>query len=960
MQTLEHAAALLRGATSLDGAAEILNELGFPETPLELDRDAISALDLPATIRAARITRGGGALRGLAIELGGVAEPRETLTQVANALARHASQLLWLVVAIRESASDLAIVCWHSVNNRVRVVSLFLRRDRVVQSDAETLCTLAAVRDASDLLTHARWLDVLGREAITNRFFRALEKTVIDLAASLSGNVESTERRELALLCVSRLIFLSFLETRGWLNGDFSFLATGYSRCMERGGRYQKRVLEPLFFGTLNTRVRARSPRAKEFGRVPFLNGGLFARSNIEKQRRESVFSDACFGNAFGSLFSHYRFSGREDSVEWSEASIDPEILGKAFEALMGASDRKRSGAFYTPQDLVEGLTGHALDSLLSEHAGGDSLEALQRIKVLDPACGSGAFLVHALERLAVLRRDHGEPGSIAEIRRRVLTTSIFGVDLNPMAVWLCELRLWLSIVIESDEIDPMRITPLPNLDRHIRVGDSLAGGVFDDRGSVGTGRKLAGLRSRYMRAVGPRKQTLARELDRLERSAAIDALARSRVRLTAQRKEILTLLRGRDLFGLRHPPDHQTQIRLTGIRLGLREATMRTIALRAGAALPFSFSAHFSDIAATGGFDVVIGNPPWVRVHRIAELTRQRFKQDFRVYRRAAWESGAQGAGAARGFAAQIDLAALFVERAWDLLRPGGTMAYLLPSKLWRSLAGGGVRELLLDNADIVLIEDLAESPSQFDAAVYPSLFVARRRVENRQPDDEHPDPTRVDRITITIRSTRGTKTWRCPPHRLSIDGTPGSPWLLLPRDVRKAFKHVSRSAAPFRISRFGHPMLGVKTGCNDAYLVRLDSLDGDIARVSAGERTGEIEREMLRPVIRGETLNHWTITDRSEYLLWTHCDDGTSRRAIPPLARRWLSSFRDTLVKRTDLHGSGIWWSVFRTESAGSEHPRVIWADFGLRPRAIVVQEGARFVALNTCYVVSCKKDG
>src|SRR5207302_2226956 len=164
----------------------------------------------------------------------------------------------------------------------------------------------------------------------------------------------------------------------------------------------------------------------------------------------------------------------------------------------------------------------------------------------------------------------------------------------------------------------------------------------------------------------------------------------------------------------------------------GLLEVTQRTIFLRAGGALPFSFSAHFSDIAATGGFDVVIGNPPWVRIHRIAELSRQRLKQDFKVYRRAAWESGADGAGAGRGFAAQIDLAALFVERAWDLLRPGGTMAYLLPSKLWRSLAGGGVRELLLDSADIVLIEDLAASRSQFDAAVYPSLLVARRRIDS------------------------------------------------------------------------------------------------------------------------------------------------------------------------------------------------------------------------------------
>src|SRR4029079_1813019 len=98
------------------------------------------------------------------------------------------------------------------------------------------------------------------------------------------------------------------------------------------------------------------------------------------------------------------------------------------------------------------------------------TLGKLRSIRVLDPACGSGAFLVHVLERIPSLRREYGEQAPIAEVRRHVLMTSIFGVDLNPIAVWLCELRLWLSIVIESADGDPMRVVPLPNLDRHIRV----------------------------------------------------------------------------------------------------------------------------------------------------------------------------------------------------------------------------------------------------------------------------------------------------------------------------------------------------------------------------------------------------------------------------------------------------------------------------------------------------------
>jgi hypothetical protein len=870
---------------------------------------------------------------------------RQTLGSTASALSNTAPQFLWIVCAYQPKAGEIAIACWSAARSRVRVASLVCRADKLYTSDAETLCALSAVVGESDLVTHSRWLDVLGREGITRRFFSALQVVVAELAASLTGRVSQADRAELALLYISRLIFLSFLETRGWLNGDFGFLANGYSRCIATGGRYQRRVLEPLFFGTLNTAVRKRSARAKQFGRIPFLNGGLFARSHLEKQRRTSTFTDEAIGNAYGSLLSHYRFTGREDSAEWSEASVDPEILGKAFEALMAAPERKTSGAFYTPQDLVEDVTGHALASLPSD---GTRLDALRQVKLLDPACGSGAFLVHILERIATLRKQEGESGSLADIRRRVLTSSIFGVDLNPMAVWLCELRLWLSIVIESDDVDPMRVAPLPNLDRHIRVGDSLAGGAFADRVTAVDGRKVVALRARYMRAVGPRKRTLARTLDRIERSAAIDVLKRRRVGLNGDRREILIALRARDLFGDRHPPTADMRLQLAAIRSGLRENALQAKTLRAGGALPFSFAAHFSDVAAAGGFDVIVGNPPWVRVHHIAETSRSRLRRDFAVYRNAAWESGAAFAGAGRGFAAQIDMAALFVERSYELLRPGGTMALLLPTKLWRSLAGGGVRRLLIEATDIVALEDLAESHSRFDAAVYPSLMAARRRAA--RSDDSR------QAVSAAVRTTQHTVRWSCPRELLPLDSTPGSPWVIIPPRARRAFDLVARAGVQMHLSDFGRPMLGVKTGCNNAYIVRVESIDGDVAIISSGGRTRPIEREMLRPLIRGETLDKWTLTGTREYLVWPHDEHNRPRRTLPPLARQWMLPHRDALNARSDLHGQLPWWSVFRTESANHNRPRVVCADFGLTPRAMVVDAGEQFVALNSCYVMAC----
>ena len=944
MQSLERALGLLRHAQSIEGAASILRELGFNEPLLPLDRKARAALKLPENIRNAGITTGTDCLRALILELSDASDFRQNVGATAKALSNTAPQFLWIVCAFQAQAAELAIACWSSTRSGIRVVSLLCREDKLYKSDAETLCALCAVVGESTLVTHSRWLDVLGREAITRRFFAALQAVVAELADSLTGRVSRVERDELALLYISRLIFLSFLETRGWLNGDFGFLSNGYSRCIGERGRYQQKVLEPLFFGTLNTPVRARSARTKQFGRIPFLNGGLFARSHLEKQRRGSVFADDAFGNAYGSLLSHYRFSGREDTADWSEASIDPEILGKTFEALMAAPDRKTSGAFYTPQPLVEDVTTHALDSLLDSR---NPIEALRGIRVLDPACGSGAFLVHTLERIAALLKESGEPGSNAEIRRRVLTSSIFGVDLNPMAVWLCELRLWLSIVIESDETDPMRIAPLPNLDRHIRVGDSLAGGAFDVRDAPGSGRKIVSLRARYTRAVGARKRTLARTLDRLERTAAIEVLERERVRLSADRRELLIAVRARDLFGDRHAPGPDARSHLLLLRSRLRENARRTKALRSGAALPFSFAAHFSDVAAAGGFNVIVGNPPWVRVHHIAPATRARLQRDFTVYRNAAWERGAEIAGAGRGFAAQIDLAALFVERSSDLLSPGGTMALLLPTKLWRSLAGGGVRQLLLDRTEIVALLDLSESHSQFDAAVYPSLLVARRG-EGRSNNG---NDLNVE-VHMHDRATR----WTCSRELLPLDDTPGSPWILLHPPARRAFDRIARSGVPFYESDFGRPLLGVKTGCNNAFIVRVDSVDGDVAHVSAGSRTGLIERDMLRPLIRGETLSKWALTGSREYLVWPHDDRGQPRRTLPPLARQWLLPSQDALSARTDLHGRFPWWSVFRTEGAANSQARVVSADFGLTPRAIVLEAGEPHIALNSCYVVSC----
>src|SRR6185437_11196248 len=487
-----------------------------------------------------------------------------------------------------------------------RVAALVSRRGRVVESDAETVCALAAAHGDRDLLTHARWIEILSRESLTLRFYRSLEQSVDAIARSSTvGNRDA--RTELALLHTSRLLFLSFLEAKGWLDGDRAFLSHQFERCLTRGGGFERRVLRPLFFGTLNTPLARRASVARRFGRVPFLNGGLFSRAPLERTTHGVEFSDDAYGRLLFDLFGQYRFTAREESASWSEAAVDPEMLGRAFESLMGGAERRRTGAFFTPFALVERVTSAGLDAALG--APHDRV-ALEQITVLDPACGSGAFLVHALERISALLAAAGDERSIDVIRRDVLTRSIFGVDVNPIAVWLCELRLWLSVVIESPATNPATVMPLPNLDRNVRVGDALAGGGIDadarDEGSSGTRR----LRERYVRASGARKAALSRQLDRAERTQALDVIDAELARTARRRRDLIVARRGRDLFGGRYHPtrdERDAAMLLRRLSASLR-ASRRRIA--SGGALAFSFRVHFADVAARGGFSLVIGNP--------------------------------------------------------------------------------------------------------------------------------------------------------------------------------------------------------------------------------------------------------------------------------------------------------------------------------------------------------------
>ena len=216
--------------------------------------------------------------------------------------------------------------------------------------------------------------------------------------------------------------------------------------------------------------------------------------------------------------------------------------------------------------------------------------------------------------------------------------------------------------------------------------------------------------------------------LDRTERLRAIAAVERELVATVHSRRDALAIARSRDLFGAPTSRGAGDRAQRCQLRVKVRLLRARLRAYRDGAALPFMFAAQFADADAAGGFDVVLGNPPWVRPHADPLADRTRLAREFRVSRDAAWVPGRGPRPRGATFGAQVDLAALFVERAVSLASDGGTIALLLPAKLWRCLAGGGVRRLLAGETSIRSIEDWSAARPAFDAAVYPSLLVTSK----------------------------------------------------------------------------------------------------------------------------------------------------------------------------------------------------------------------------------------
>lgn len=768
---------------------------------------------------------------------------------------------------------------------------------------------------------------LMSKRELTRAFFRDVRKSLVEVRAAWVGLDDDTPevRRNLSVTLLCRLMFLYFIQEKGWLDGELRYIAAAVLDPDVEG--VLKSRLWPLFFDALS---RPKGERSAPWPGIPFLNGGLFDRTELEVANPAADLPDDCLRHLVGEVLEKYHFVGNERG---GVAAIDPVMLGTVFEELMGAHERGASGTFYTPPRLVAECVEDALSPIIEERAGaaqlarlrdgGKSLSLQERaaladvllgVRILDPAMGSGAFLLGAMQRLVGLLGCVCDEER-SDLVRRVIANNLYGVDISSTAVTITELRLWLALVSTMPSNAPPA-EPLPNLSHHIRCGNSLFGpsvvaqldGLSLDPALV---RDLAEQTGRYSAAHGQEKVEADRARRGLERRLTAELLGGARDRALGALRAF-DCARGQDLFGrvralsIAERREHKELVAAADEA----EQVLRS-AVRGEFASAFDYHVAFADVLNDGGFDMVVGNPPWVRLSNVPAPQRKRLRSVYRWMR----------SPGAKGFGVQPDLSVAFVERSVRLLRPGGVLALVIPGKLFTAGYGAGFRLGMRRQTSLMRLRDLATGEVvHFSADAFPAVVVARKGSDSSYL-------TRVD--------DGAGRSGVASAFELSATEEPGAPWPLLDSASMEAYRHLSCSARP--LNKQLVIRLGVKTGANRVF-------------VDPPEGIGPVIR-----AVRGADIAPMKVLPSSTLLFAHGAESGVCQASVSASTLEYLEGNRDRLEARADARPSDPLWKVHRVYPESLGH-RVVWRDIGQRLDAVYVPpvwEGGPAV-LNSAYVV------
>ena len=741
---------------------------------------------------------------------------------------------------------------------------------------------------------------------------------------------------------ITRIMFVWFIKQKNLVPDrifDINFLSIilkdfdPYSTSI---GNYYNAILQNLFFGTLNRAIKDEDGNTRKFAtsskrdiktlyryaemfsiskqeviemfaEIPFLNGGLFECldktryiDGVEQcynfdgfSRNELRFADGRYkhravvpNNLFFepekgliSILNRYNFTIEENSPEEQQVALDPELLGKVFENLLGAYNpetketaRNQSGSFYTPREIVNYMVDESLIAYLGDNDFIRSLfrndfsfekskieeykklaKKIKTVKILDPACGSGAFPMGLLNRMVEILERISPNEDSYNLKLSVIENCLYGSDIQSIAAQITKLRFFISLICdcEKDASKPnFGIPTLPNLETKFVSANSLVakkkkpaqGNLFENPEIEPTKKELAEIRHKHFSAKSASTKHRLREKDQVVR----EKLAR--------------LLSDDDNFA----PEDAKQLAAWN-------------PYDQNAVSPF-FDPEWM-FGVVDGFDIVIGNPPYIQLQNNGGELAQLYE-----------------GGGYSTFARTGDIYCLFYERGWQLLKKNGHLCYITSNKWMRAGYGEKTRDFFANKTNPLLFIDFAGVKIFESATVDTNILLFSRSnnlhkttcaITNKQNKDS------VKNLSDFV--------WQ---QDTICDFSTSDSWVILSPIEQSIKKKIEAIGTPLKDWDI-QINYGIKTGCNEAFIIstekRKEILD-DCQTEDERKRTAEL----IRPILRGRDIKRYGYVDNGLFLINTHNGIKNKLPRIDindyPAVKTHLDQYWDRISTRAD----------------------------------------------------------
>ena len=780
------------------------------------------------------------------------------------------------------------------------------------------------------------------------------EEQEISEEGAIGMREEEKPIRDYVKKLLGRIVFLHFLQKKGWMGvpragewgeGDKDFMLHLFEYASpEQQANFLDSVLEPLFAEALDTdRRKSQSlfdTRVDGIGvvRVPYLNGGLFERDALDERRL--AFPPDYFRDLL-TMLSQYNFTIDENDPNDAEVGIDPEMLGRIFENLL--EDNKDMGAFYTPKEIVRYMCAESLIAYLQsdredeeereairdfvESHDGTSLgdlteeirERLLRVRICDPAIGSGAFPMGLLRELYFCRSALESTTALdpAATKREILQNNIYGVDLERGAVDIARLRFWLTLVV--DEKTP---EALPNLDFKIMQGDSLLEQYEDVDLSTLTKTKSEvelqqGCRlTLFEDNLDPLRYKLSRLIQ--EYYACDDHTMR-----LSMRREITTMIE----LQLR---EQQFDVSLGDIDVHANDKF-------------FLWHTWFGDVfMENGGFDIVIGNPPYIQLSKDSgRLAKLYADVGYQTYARTG------------------DIYCLFYELGWRLLRDGGHLCYITSNKWMRAGYGEKTRQFLSECTNPRLLIDFAGVKIFQNATVDTNILLfAKEKNSNSclSVVSSKSEKIGVDNLSLFVQQ------------HATPSAFTSAPWVILTPIEQRIKEKIEAVGTPLKdwdiqIYR------GVLTGCNEAFIIDTAKRDEILANCQT-EDERQRTADLIRPILRGRDIKRYGYDWAGLWLIATFPSRQYDIDLFPSLKGYLLSIGIERLEQTGKTHivngerlkarkkTNNKWFETQDSISYWEDFnkPKIVWGEisdrskFAYEPRGEYMTEATTFLMVGT----------